>query len=102
MECRVSSRVPFTEPGAYEPSVLADYYDSLHCSDVSSCTVKKAMFERRHGLSMRPDATRTNFAEMIARQVEGAADALAAAASDTDGRSTSRGGPSCSSSNCSS
>jgi cytochrome P450 len=28
--------VPFTEPGAYEPSVLADYYDSLHSAGLST------------------------------------------------------------------
>ncbi|MEV6322581.1 cytochrome P450 [Nocardia sp. NPDC051787] len=33
--------VPFTEPGAYEPSALADYYDSLHSSDRSSFLDKK-------------------------------------------------------------
>lgn len=33
--------VPFTEPGAYEPSALADYYDSLHSSDLSSFLDKK-------------------------------------------------------------
>lgn len=151
-----TTRVPFTEPGAYEPSVLADYYDSLHASDVSSfldektgmravwryddvekiikgadpavsnrntldpltpfpkfathataiphiahlatvpkvinnadkathSTVMKAMFARPRGLSMRADATHTNFGEMITRRVEAAADALAAAASDTGG-----------------
>lgn len=28
--------VPFTEPGAFEPTALADYYDGLHSSDISS------------------------------------------------------------------
>lgn len=28
--------VPFTEPGAYEPAALADYYDSLHSCDRST------------------------------------------------------------------
>ncbi|HEY9410421.1 MAG TPA: cytochrome P450 [Jiangellaceae bacterium] len=151
-----TTRVPFTEPGAYEPSALADYYDGLHSSDVSSfldektgmravwryddvekiikgtdpavstrntldpltpfpkfathltaiphiahlatvpkatdnadkathSTVKKAMFARPHGLSMRADVTHTSFGTMITRRVEAAADALAAAAAGTDG-----------------
>ncbi|NKY31782.1 cytochrome P450 [Nocardia speluncae] len=33
--------VPFTEPGAYEPSVLASYYDSLHFSDLSTILDKR-------------------------------------------------------------
>ncbi|NKY54970.1 hypothetical protein [Nocardia flavorosea] len=28
--------MPFTEPGAYEPSILADYYDSLHSPQIST------------------------------------------------------------------
>lgn len=151
-----TTRVPFTDPGAYEPSTLADYYDELHSSPSSTfldektgmravwryddveaiikgtdpavstrntldpltpfpkfathlkaiphiahlatvpratdnadkathSTVKKAMFARPHGLSMRSDVTRTNFGEMITRRVEAAVDTFAAAASDNDG-----------------
>ncbi|MCP3799806.1 cytochrome P450 [Allokutzneria sp. A3M-2-11 16] len=150
------THVPFTEPGAYEPSALADYYDSLHSSNLSTfldqktgmqavwryddvekiakgagpavstrntldpltpfpkfathltaiphiahlatvpratnnadkathSTVMKAMFARPRGLSMRPDATRTNFGAIVARRVEVAADALAAAAAESGG-----------------
>ncbi|WP_280508603.1 hypothetical protein [Nocardia flavorosea] len=28
--------MPFTEPGAYEPSILADYYDNLHSPQIST------------------------------------------------------------------
>lgn len=149
-------RVPFTEPGAYEPEALARYYDELHASDHSTfhdkktgmravwryddvetllkgndtavstrntldpltpfpkfatslraiphiahlmrvpkatdnadpathSTVKKAMFARPEGLSMRADTTRINFGGIVARRVQASVDALAAAGSSEDG-----------------